>query len=142
MFDSLKGACFMSDTRNINVIVVIIFPRFLSHILLCMPKVLVSIPMILRPYEKILVSCPSAHHFWRVHQIFFISLNLMYLAQQLIVFRWKQIHFALYFNENTFLSDFTICFYGRNTFHMTCGKCKIILVSKISTWTCRKDKKK
>ena len=73
--------------------------------------------------------------------LFLISLNLMYLALQLIVFRWKQIYFVLYFNENTFLSDFTIYFYDRNTFLMICGKCKIIPVSKISIWPCRKDKK-
>ena len=40
----------------------------------------------------------------------------MYLALQLIVFRWKQIHFVLYMIKDTFLSDFTIYFYDRNTF--------------------------
>jgi len=43
------------------------------------------------------VSRPSAYHFWIAHQekkLFFISLNLMYLALQLIVFRWKQIYFS------------------------------------------------
>ena len=72
--------------------------------------------------------------------LFFISLNLMYLALQLIVFRWKQIHFVLYFDRNTFLSNFTICFYDRNIFHMICGKCRINPVSKISIWPRRENK--
>ena len=73
--------------------------------------------------------------------LFFISLNLMYLALKSIVFRLKQIQLVLSFNKNTFPSDFTICFYDRNTYLMICGNCKIIPLSKISIWPCRKDKK-
>ena len=72
---------------------------------------------------------------------YFISFNLMYLSLPLIIFRWKQNHFVLYFNQNTFLADFTIWFHDRNTFLMICGKCKIIPVSKILGWPCRKNKK-
>ena len=74
--------------------------------------------------------------------LLFISLNLMYLAMQSMVFRWTQIHFVIYFNKNTFISDFKICSYDSHTFHMICGKFEIILVSKISFWPCRKDKNK
>ena len=66
----------------------------------------------------------------------------MYLAMQSMVFRWTQIHFVIYFNKNTFISDFKICSYDSHTFHMICGKFEIILVSKISFWPCRKDKNK
>ena len=97
-----------------------------------------------RPYK---ISCFPSQHASLLESasgkiLFFISLNLKYLALQLFVFRWKQIYFVLYFNKNMFLSDFTICFYDRNTFHMIYGKNKIILVSKISIWPCRKDKNK
>ena len=47
-----------------------------------------------------------------------------------------------FFLKITFLYDFKICFYNRNTFLMICAKCKIIPVSKISIWPCRKDKNK
>ena len=57
----------------------------------------------------------------------------MYLALQLVVFQRKEIHFVLCLIK-MFLSDFKICFYDRNTFHMICGKFEIILASKISIW--------
>ena len=66
----------------------------------------------------------------------------MYLALQFIICLWKQIHFLLYFNKNTFLSNFTICLYNGNTFLIICRKSKIIPVAKISIWHCRKDKNK
>ena len=98
-----------------------------------------------RPYKKI--SCFPSQRASLLESasrkiLFFISLNLMYLALQFIVFWWKEIHFVLYFNKNTFVSYFTICFYDRNTFLMICGKYEIIPVSKISIWSCRKDKNK
>ena len=71
--------------------------------------------------------------------LFFISVNLMYLAIKLMVFRWKQIHFVIYFDKNMFLSDFKICFYDKNTLLMIGGKCKIIPVSKISIWPYREN---
>ena len=62
----------------------------------------------------------------RIRKIFiFISLNLMYLALQVIVFWWKQVPFVLYLSKNTFLIGFTICFYDRNKFLVICRKCKI-----------------
>ena len=61
----------------------------------------------------------------------------MYFALQFI-FSVNEDPFSL---KITFLYDFKICFYDRNTFLMICAKCKIIPVSKISIWPCRKDKK-
>ena len=76
----------------------------------------------------------------------------MYLSLQIIVFQWKQIHFVLYFNKNSFQSDFKIFFRHRNTCLIIFGNCEIITVSKISRdfsfffffsfWPCKKDQNK
>ena len=65
----------------------------------------------------------------------------MYLALYSYFFSVKADRFVLYFVKDTFLSKFATCFYDRNTFLVICGKCKIISVSKISIWLCRKNKK-
>ena len=64
------------------------------------PSILRSIKI--RPYKKI--SCFPSQRALVLESasrkiLFFISLNLMYLALQLIVFQWKQIHFVLYLNK-------------------------------------------
>ena len=92
----------------------------------------------IRPYKKFPV--PARITFGeRINNFIFISLNLMYTTIHCLLVKADQ--FCPFFNKNTFLSNFTFYFYDKNTFHMICGKCKIILVSKISISTCRKDKK-
>ena len=74
--------------------------------------------------------------------LYFHFIEFDVLRTTINCFSVKADPFALYFNKNTFLPDFTIYFYGKNTFYMTCGKWKIILVSKISISSCKKDKNK
>ena len=62
-------------------------------------KVIPKIIFVVMPYKrKFLFPVPARITFRERIKIklFFISLNLMYLALQLIVFRWKQIHFVPY----------------------------------------------
>ena len=91
-----------------------------------------------RPYKKI--SCfPSQ----RASLLESESRKFLFVFVTTInFFRRKQIYFFLYFYKYKFLSNSTTCFYDRNTFLMICGKYEIIPVSKISIWSCRKDKNK
>ena len=78
-------------------------------------------------------SRPSAHHFRRAYQekIYsnFIEFNVF--GTTINCFLVKAESFVHYFNKSTFLSNFTIYFYDRNTFLMICGKCKKFSVSRI-----------